>query len=649
MNMKPTGIIFIALLLAPLAALTSVGDADWPVAWMSYHKGQSMEQDFADLKAHGVGVVSLNARNAAEATALLALARRTKMRFEIDLPEITEHAGLVRDAGLEPVDALMIGGVYRGKALGRHLFTFEAGPQSIIIEPPVYSKELPYTRGSGSTGAMKQGEQVGHYFPDIPDPVRAEVIVPLQAFDGQQHLKFIPASVSLAPAGARPEYDSVSPKLPVVSETKNRKLYRLTFDLSGLKDACLDRVGVAVFWAYHGTTQYWMFGHGNVSACAPSTRQALRQRTRQVLQLWSAANGGQFPSDVVLAARYGDECFYITSHLNGPAVNYPLWDYSAPAIERYHKHAGASEYPRTWGFPEIYGPDAYAWWLYSLHEGCAELAGVVRAEIAATAPGLLLFRNTTRAGIFALANDHDGSGPELLTRQLDLVHLDPYPISAAGYGQNILRDMSYYAGLARRYQKPLVPWMQAHTYGGPNGLQHPTPAQVDRMAEEQWHQGIDAIIWLGYGGECTFPSVNPESWERAGAFHHRLQAQRPPKPHPTVAVLRGYQAWAQSSLWENKLRNPADWLLQQWLEVWAVQHGQPYDVFELTPVLTAAERDALERSLKGYAHVISTVPRNGAWLIGQETLGKTVDPASAKDVQNQFEQEIQQRGWCPAQ
>jgi len=108
-------------------------------------------------------------------------------------------------------------------------------------------------------------------------------------------------------------------------------------------------------------------------------------------------------------------------------------DYSEPSIQAFHKHAGNIEYPRTWGFPEIYGEDSYGWWMYSLHEQTAALAGIVREEIAKAAPGLLLFRNTTRGGVFSLSNDHDGSGQELLTRNLDIVHLDPYPVGGGGY------------------------------------------------------------------------------------------------------------------------------------------------------------------------------------------------------------------------
>jgi len=482
----------------------------------------------------------------------------------------------------------------------------------------------------------------------MPPPARAEIIVPLKAFDGQQHLKIIPATIAEAPPDAKPENDTVTPDLPESSETKNRKLYRLAFDLTGLDGAMLDKVGLAVYWPYRGSRQYWMFHSGASSAWAPSTADALRQSVRKTLAAWTEANGGTFPLDVVLAARLGDECFYITGHVGAPQVSYPLWEYSDPAIEAFRKRAGAVEHPRTWGFPEVYGPEAYSWWLYALHEGCARLCGAAREEIAKAAPGLLLFRNTTRMGVFDPSNDHDGSGQELLTRNLDVVHLDPYPV-AGGYGENIPRDMSYCAGLARRYNRLLIPWMQAHVYGP---LVDPTPEQIDRMADEQYRQGVDAVIWLGYGN--TFPAVRPDSWERAAAFHKRLRESPPPKPKARLAVLRSYRAWALSSLWEGKVRNPADWLLQQWLEVWAVQHGQPYDVFEIPPVLDKAGKEELAAALKNYAFVVSTAPRDAvppggpaAWVIGEGTEGQTAALATA-EVRKTFEAEIKSRGWLGA-
>jgi hypothetical protein len=623
------------------------GHPEWPVAWSSYRKVVSPEADAADLKAHGVGLITSHARNVDEAKTALALARRTGLKFHIDLPEVTENTGLVKKAGLAPVEAVLIGGVYRGKAIDRHLFRFTAGKQEIVIEPPVYSKGLPYTRGSGGTGAPKDTERVGHYFPGMKAPLRAEVVVPLKPFDGRQHLRVLPAAVTELPGDTPLEADSAAaPELVSAPEIKNRKLYRLSFDLTGLDDALLDQVGLAVYWTCGDQNIYWMFGHGNVSACAETTRETLRREIRRRLAVWSEANGGAFPLDVVLAARYGDECFYITSHLNSPAVNLPLRDYSEPSLKAFAARAGdATTHPRTWGFPEIYGPDAYAWWLYTLHESCARLVGVAREEIAQTAPGLLLFRNTTRGGVFSPPNDHDGSGQELLTRQLDIVHLDPYPVSAGGYGRNIPTDMSYCAGLARRYNRLLIPWMQAHTYGGPGGLTDVSPEQVDRMAEEQWAHGVDAIMWLGYGN--TFPNVRPDSWEQAARFHARLAETPPPKPKAALAVLRPYRVWALGSLCGDSIRNPADWMLQQFLYVWAVEHGQPYDVFEVPPAQTPAERDRLENELAAYTHIVTTEPRAGAWVVGEGTAGTSVRPSAAATLRKTLADQLRERGWLP--
>lgn len=127
----------------------------------------------------------------------------------------------------------MIGGVYQGRAIDRHVFAFAPQRHEIVIEPPVYKQGYAYARGSGSTGEPEQTEPIAHYFPDMGAPARAEVIVPLRAFDGRQHLQIIPAAVAEAPPGAKPENDSIT-GLPDTTETRNRKLYQLRFDLTGL-------------------------------------------------------------------------------------------------------------------------------------------------------------------------------------------------------------------------------------------------------------------------------------------------------------------------------------------------------------------------------------------------------------------------------
>jgi hypothetical protein len=96
---------------------------------------------------------------------------------------------------------------------------------------------------------------------------------------------------------------------------------------------------------------------------------------------------------------------------------------------------------------------------------------------------------------------------------------------------------------------------------------------------------------------------------------------------------------------DGKLRNPADWELQQLLEVWAVRHGLAYDVFEVPPLLSAADKQRMTRDLAKYAHIVSTEPWPNAWLIGAGPRGRTVDPTTSDQVQQQFERELAKRGW----
>ena len=626
------------------------GNPEWPRAWVSYSGGlDNLERDVADLKAHGVGLVEMGARDVAEARKALEISRRLKMKYSVSLPNVTWDASLVRKAGLQPVYALMIGGAYLGKAIDRHVFHFKAGFQQIVIEPPVYHVMYAYTD--------RDGRHLAHYYPEIPPPVRVEIVVPLRQFDGKQHLKILPAKVEEAPPDAKLEVDTVTAGVPETSETRSRRLYRVSFDLSGLGEAMLDKVGIAAYWEFHGAKGWYSLGNGTVTAAAVSTLETMRGVARRTLKLWTEANRGTFPLDAVLALRTGDECFYLTTHFLGqsPMTSYPLWDYCEPALQKFRAHAGAIEHPRTWGFPEIYGTDAYAWWLYTLHENAAESVHAIREEVAKAAPGLLMFRNTTRFGVFHKNNDLDGNGPELLTRQFDIVHLDPYPVAVEGMDKTVIpRDMSYYAGLARRYNRLLVPWMQAHEYAmnklppTPHHypwLTHPSAEQVDLMAEQQWQQGVDAVLWLGYGRGNTFPLTRPDSWGRAAAFHKRLSDTPLPKPKATLAALRPYRTWALASQTDGLIRNPADWMLQQFLEVWAVAYGQSYDVFELAPRLSAGERASLDRELARYPHIVSTEPRRGAWVIGAGTEGRIVDPKTAETLQRRFESELVARGW----
>ena len=620
------------------------GHPEWPVAWATYRRVRSLEEDIGDLLDHGIGLISCEAETADEAGRLLEIARRTGMKYHISVPDITERSDIIRDLGLEPSPAVLIGGAYRGRAVDRHLFRFSPGFHRIIVEPPVYNPGFAYTEGSGGTGRPKPAERIAHYLPDIGEPSGCEIVVPKKAYDGKQHLEIVRGEVRQASSDSRPEVDTVDHDMWDSRETRERRLYEVSFDLGGLENALLDRVGLAIHWKYDGSEKYWFLGRGDSSAWAGSTREALRETLRRTLGVWTEANGGVLPHDVGLALRFGDECFFVTGHLRSPAVSYPLWDYSDLSIGEFRRSAGSIEHPRTWGFPEIYGEEAYAWWLYLLHKGCAELCGIVREEIRKGAPGLLLFRNQTRMGVFDLSNDHDGSGQELLTQNLDVVHLDPYPVSGRGYRDDIPRDMSYCAGLARRYNRILVPWMQAHTYGSSDGLQHVSPEDVDRMAGEQLAHGVDAIIWLGYG--FTFPQIRPDSWERAGEFHRRLSSSAPIKPEARLAVIRSYRKWSISSLCDGLVRNPADWMLQQLLYVWSVEEGLPYDVFEVPPEIGDAGKRNLEESLGSYEFVVSNEEWEGAWNMGNAYgWGDAIDPGTTGEIRTRLRGELRGRGW----
>jgi len=617
-------------------------DLDIPVAWTTYRQVKSIDEDFQDLKEHGIGAVIIGSFDEAmaeeEARTYLEAARKHDIKLAVRTGNhLLPNGNMVKEAGFDPDYAVMIGGVYEGKAIDRYLFSFTAKPHKITIEPPIYNQKFAYT-------GRVSDEPIAHYFPEIGDPIRAEIIVPLKEFDGKQHLAIINAAVTKIDGKEFLDNGSVSRDLPDSYEIRERNLYQLEFDLSPYTNALLDKVGVAIYWEYRGSEEWYILDWSNVSMSAKTTRNAVRFKVNKTLTTWTEANGGTFPGDILIGLRFGDEPFYLTGHLrsNSPSVNYPLWDYSTSGIEDYRELASNLDYPRTWGYPEVYGPKSYSYWLYSFHKACAEITGIAREEAKKIAPDILVFRNTTRGSAFSLANDHDGSGPELLARELDIVHLDPYPVGSSGYSSNIPRDMSYYGGLSRRYQKPLIPWMQAHQYGN---LTHVTPEHIEKMAQEQWDQGIDAIMWLGYGKRSTFPTTNPDSWEAAGTFHKKLANQLPPKPVSRLAVIRSYNAWALTNRIDERIRNPHDWLMQQWLTVWSIKHGQPYDVFEVAPNLDQASLDSIKALIKSYDHVISNIPFENAWYVGEGIDEQEIPLSKAPEYQDTFEAEIRKRGW----
>ena len=632
------------MVVAAVAAAVRAGDL--PRVWATYDTCRDMMSDFRAMKAGGVDCVTIGCRSVEYCREALEAAKATGIRLNCPIGDLTRHASMVERVGLKPEPAVMIGGAYDGKAIDRHLFAFAAEKHEIVIEPPIYDKGFPVTRGrTGMEGDKVSGkpEKCGHYFPGVI-PLRAEVVVPLKAFDGEQHLRILPAKLDVAPADAKPSNDSVTnPQFFTTREYRERKLYRLSFDLTGLDGALLDKVGLAVYWAAGAPGEdYKAFSEGQVAPAAESTREALQADVRRRFKMWTDANGGTFPFEQFVGVRYGDECFNMTFHTGAPFLSFPLWDMSEPGLAAFRKVAGDGvEHPRTWGYPEIYGEDAYACFLYAYHKSCAELAQVVRDEVKKVSPDLLVFRNTTRNRIFALSNEHDGTGQELLAQVFDFLHLDPYPVSGGGYSNVIPMDMGYMAGLARRYKKPLIPWMQAHVYGGAGGLKHVTAADVKRMGDEHWNFGIDGIFWLGWGNRYTFPNASPEGWTAARDLHRRLHAELPPKPKARIAVLRPYSKRAiASTVGADVDRNPADKLLWIYTTLLSEEFHLPYDVFEIPPRESLAERKAREEALKAYAYVVSTVPYPGAIPIGIGSEGKTLSGRGAEAAKTRFRREI---------
>ncbi|MFH1739702.1 MAG: hypothetical protein ABIH23_11890, partial [bacterium] len=474
--------------------------APFPPVWTSYSPVKGYEEDFKDLREHGVGVVDINP-GPDKIPELLSAARRYDMKILISIPEITEQAYAIPNVER----AVMIGGAYQGKAIDRFRFSFAPKQHEIIIDNPYYDKEDCY-------------DKLGRYLPGMRDPIRAEVVVKLADYDGEQHLQIIPATTSRL----------------------DDKRCSMRFDLTGV-EGDLDHVILAVYWISEGTRDYWMFGD-SASANAASTKKALADAVRKQIGKWQKANDGSFPADII-AIRFGDECFHVSCHLNSLDCSYPMWDYSESAVAAYRERNPGEEYPRGKSWIDVFGRRAYAHWMYTHHRACADLVRVVKETLREEGvEHLLVYRNITRGNVFDSRNDHDGTGLEMLVQELDIAHLDPYPVAADKYlPARIPEDMSYVSGLARRHKKYLVPWLQAHSYWGKRGgLTHPGPEYIARMVQEHIPHQPDALMWLGYGKSSTFPNTRPESWEEAGRQHKIFMELKREPIEAKLAAIRSY-------------------------------------------------------------------------------------------------------------
>lgn len=630
----------------------------FPKVWMSVQWREPFEDSVRQCAEQGVDVVEVPTW-ATQCTNILPLLRKYGVKgFTHSGFNPSQDARPAVNGGRPVERAVCSGGAYRGLSIDRNLFPFSAGPHEIVVEPPVYSGRQPYTRRVKDADGTERTVKSGHYFGNLRPTGFAEIIVPEKLFDGAPHVRIIPCEVLPAEPGDAPENDTaVGMAGP---EIESRQLMKLRFDLTGCDDCLLDKVGIAVYWESDPESDNWKAGHGELSVFSPLTRAEMRRAGHERAQLWVDANGGTFPSDEIVALRFGDENFNLTGWLDAPACSFPLWGFSESGRAAFASAAAAEAprcdmiQPRTWGCPEIYGAEACAIALYEYHKAAAALAREYREGIREVTPDMMIFRNTTRAGAWAEGNDHDGTGQELLARELDFLHIDPYPCADKYYADTIPADMGYMAGLSRRYGKPLLPWMQAHGAASLT-LGHPTPADMDRMWAQHLPFSPAGMMWLGFDndprGNSTFPHGSPESWAHAkemfaelhAAKPHEAGAEAPRSDIAPLAIVRPYETRAVGcSLGDGRWRNPADRILEAFAMGWGVDNGLQYDIFELPPEGAEAPRFDNE-ALSRYPLVVSTIPLPGVKnvrVLGEGTEGTTISSNELIDMRKAFAAEI---------
>lgn len=629
-----------------------------PRVWMSIYGKGDRNEIFRMCAAQGVDCVAVGTGSQDECAKVLEMLRHHGLKgFTASGPDVSMNSRPA-DGGLCE-RAVCTGGAYRGLSIDRNLFSFTAGPHEIIVEPPVSDGGQPSALTINNPDGSSRTVRGGHYFGGLRPTGVAEVVVPERLYDGAQHLRVIPCEVLPANQGDVPEKDTAAGMSG--PEIENRRLVRLKFDLSGCEGCLLDKVGIAVYWESDPDGDPWKKGYGQISVFADSTRQSARHNGHKIAERWRAANGGAFPSNDIVAIRFGDETFNIARWAPTPACSYPLWGFSESGRAAFAAAAPGLAQPRTFGCPEIYGPVAGAVALYEFHRACANLVRAFREGVREVTPHLLVFRNTTRGPAWAQCNDMDGSGQELLARELDFIHLDPYPIGARGYNNDTIPgDMGYVAGLARRFGKPLVPWMQAHSYtpGGSDYLTHPTPADMRRMWEQHKPFTPAAIIWLefrlantsGMASQATFPYGAPESWAAAKDLHAEIHAMGSAPARATerapLAIVRPYSTRAACCyLSDGRWRNPADRHLEAYALAWGVDNGLQYDIFELPPNITNGTGPSPEliEELSRYPRVVSTIPIPGlpnVRVLGAGTEGTVMTQEEFNTLRKNFAREI---------
>jgi hypothetical protein len=407
------------------------------------------------------------------------------------------------------------------------------------------------------------------------------VIVKVAPFNQKQNLKIIPAQI---------QHD-------------HDVFWKMSFDLSDIPGD-MDNVMLAVYWK--GLNNGHKFKN-NPTAFSQSTHLELSNHVKSHIAIWKEANGGTFPSDVVFAIRFDDEEWLRSAHTyTSESVSYPIWDYSEAAIQYFSDQNPGIEYPRGKDWIDVFGRDAYARWMYYFHKNNAKLVYTIKDALKdEDLEDLLVFRNITRSDVFSYQNDHDGTGLELLSKAFDILHLDPYPVKSTRYDTiTIPRDMAYMEGMARRFNKLLIPWVQAHQYypEGYFGLSHPNNEQVSTMLNQIMQFNTDAIIWLGYGKAPfnTFPVAKPEVWQQISDAHQHYRTHRRSSRKADIAVVRPYNVRAIRGVDNNY---PQDEFFNSSILHHLVFNMQlPYDPFE---PLSCSELNPSD--LKRYKLIFATV------------------------------------------
>ena len=142
-----------------------------------------------------------------------------------------------------------------------------------------------------------------------------------------------------------------------------------------------------------------------------------------------------------------------------------------------------------------------------------------------------------------------------------MINPDPYPVSLTGdsnwgnpdripgigYVSSMIPLEGYYlSGLALRLKKLYMPWMQLHTFT--YDLVNPSPANMDRMANETIEYSPDCVVWLGYGNTRSnstffYPTVpsRRDTWEASIAVNKKISNElKPDTIKPKTAIVRFY-------------------------------------------------------------------------------------------------------------